>query len=205
MKLAAEDFIYPEHLPPAEVIRRIKTIFGLSDERERLLNEKDKFYNHLHREAWIYQVNPFWLLVSLQREQSLLGNDGRAATDRAWSHALGVVGQQTAGTVNETWDGFSTQITMAARTTTWLAGISPVGAMGNPKLIPSARRWGTVTQKLRGGISVDLLDLAGKPVGSKFCKTMESYVQTAYTPRADKDMEIENGLLAEQFVRPYWK
>lgn len=205
MNLTADDFRYPEHLAPALVIDFIKNVFMQSDERAILLDPRHDTYNLLHRVSWIHMINPIWLLVSLQREQSLLGYDGRAASDRAWSRALGVVGQHTAGTANETWDGLETQLLMCARTTAWLAGIGSEDYFGNLKLRPSARRWGTMAQKLRGGISVDLLDLQGKPVGSKFCSTMEEYVQTAYTPRADKDMVIENGELAERFVRPYFK
>ncbi len=205
MKLTAAEFDYDESVLPAQTIARIRNVFDQSDEVKVLQDQKHKTYNHLHRQCWIYQVHPIPVLTSMQREQSLLGNDGREASDIAWSHALGVVGQHTAGQSNQTWDGLENQITMCVRSIAWLGGIGVDEAFGNKKLWPSSKRWGCAEQRFRGGLMVDLLNLDGSLNRRQFCKTRESYILLRYTPRADKDMEEENGILAGQFVRPFYQ
>lgn len=75
---------------------------------------------HIALQCRTWNVNPWWLLVSGQREQSVLGKpalDKKAAD--AW---LGVVGQDVGRTTNPGYYGVYTQVARACEVTAWLLG-----------------------------------------------------------------------------------
>lgn len=206
--LADRHLQYPESMPAADVVAAIRRVLDGSDEA-LLKDPRLDWENYIHRVCWIHQVHPFQPLLALQREQGLVANDKRPASERAWDLAAGVVGQHTPGQSNSLWNGLATQILLSVRTTAWLGGIGPEAAFGNPRLRPTAHRWypGVNSQN---GMVLSLLNLDGTVNRKHTCCSAMEYVELAYTPDArlasDGRLKVRvlNAEVFEQHIQPRW-
>lgn len=207
--LTDKEFIYPFHLESREVIRRINNVLGQSDEVGVLLDPKLDLGNFVHRCAFLAGLHPFMLLIGLQREQSLIANNGVAATDRQWSRAVGVVGQHTAGTANDTWDGLPNQILLASRSLAWVGGLRPKAwhEYGDG-LYPTASRW-TESDEAACAKVMDLLNDDGSFARKHVCKSRVEYAEMAFTPSTnmkgpDLKIRADNYFIFEKYIMPLW-
>ena len=198
MMLEDGHIYYPEHLPAADVVRRIAKVLAQSDERAVWLDDRLDLPNFIQRCAWNYGVHPIWVLVSLQREQSLVADNGKAADARAWSRALGVVGQHTPGQANSLWDGLPNQIMLCCRSTAWLAGIGARELFGyRAGLWPTAIRW-TEEDTVKCAKNISLLNLDGSFHKTYTCKSVAEYVQYGYTPK--ESVLAENAAILDRYI-----
>lgn len=144
-----------------------------------------------------WNVSPFWLLVSAQREQSVLGTPGmeeaalkgdydEAAPNRdsrkleakelaAW---LGAVGQDIGRTKLPGWTGVYMQVERLADITAWAMGVEP------SEKWPEYLRTRKTVPRYNPGLKVDVTT-TGNPRDPKIqhpvCSRGE-YVQLCYTP-----------------------
>lgn len=196
---------FPEHLPPAEVVQRIKQVLAQSDE-SLLQDPRLDWENFIHRVCWLYKVHPFMPLIALQREQSLLADNNEAATDRAWSRAAGVVGQHVPGTANALWDGLPNQLMLSVRVTAWLAGFGTAESFGaNSRLWPTVPRWTGEAKVL------NLLNPDGSFCRKHVCQDEMEYAELAYTPDARVNangvlkVRAVNWEVFSKYVNPAWE
>lgn len=179
--LTDDHIYYPEGVAPDVVVSKIRAVLAQSDEA-LLLDPLLDLDNFIHRVCWTYGVHPIWVLLSLQREQSLIADNDSPATERAWSRATGVVGQHTPGQANKLWDGLPNQILLSARSAAWLAGIGPNENFGyRSGLWPSAERWTKQNADLCQK-RVALLHPDGSFHKWFMCQSVAQYVQYGYTP-----------------------
>lgn len=186
----------------ADIIRRIRDTLEQSDE-QFLLDPRLDLDNFIHRTCWYVGVHPIWTLISLQREQSLIADNGTKASDHAWSRATGVVGQHLPGTANSSWDGLPNQILLTARTAAWLGGIGMRWGFGYREgLWPSASRWNDVNiaecQKV-----TTLLKLDGSTDKTHICNSRMEYVEYGYTP--SEGVREANWKIYEKYIKPFWE
>lgn len=173
--------LYDRTIPAADQVARIKACLEASPNAAKLLDETEDWPNYIHRTCWIHEVGPLWILVSMQREQSLLANVARPGS---WDRALGVTGQDAAGMANPLWTGLPTQILMAVRSIAWSMGFAHPERFGPPALQPSWPRFrgGRANPVLLyGPDSKPLRDGAGQKV-FQGCQTPWEYAQYTFTP-----------------------
>lgn len=195
MRLEDKHLVYDESIPPAEQLRRIKFVMENSASGVELLMAGMGIPELVHRCCWMFGVSPLWVLVSLQRERSILG---RLASSTDLDYACGVTGQDGPGMANPLWKGLGTQVYMSARTIAWLAGIGKPEAFGyRPGLWPSEKRWEPVDAI--HGKPVNLLDT---PPSIHTARSRAEYAQLAFTPHI-KVLDTNGEILAEQ-VLPLW-
>ena len=193
---------FPEHLDKSDIIRRIRETLEQSDEKF-LLDPKLDLENYIHRTCWYYGIHPIWTLVALQREQSLIADNGVLASDHAWSRATGVVGQHLPGTSNSSWDGLPNQILLTARTAAWLAGVGTRWLFGyRVGLWPSAARW-TDADTAVCKKNCTLLKLDGTLDKTHDCHSRMEYVEYGYTP--SEHVRAANWKIYEKYIKPFWE
>ncbi len=182
----------------AAIISKIRAVLAATDEAF-FIDPRCVWENAIHRLCWNQGLHPAMVLVALARERSLLGHNNGQATEMDWKRAAGVVGQQTPGTSNSTYDGVPAQLIMCVRSLAWLAGIGMKANFGyRPGLWPSAERWQGMPTQVR------LLNLDGTFAKMQRCETAFAHVSWTYTPNVTKDMPAENEKLHAQFVAPYF-
>jgi hypothetical protein len=187
--LLDEHIKYDESILATEQLRRIKHILGSSKSGVELCINGYGIPELIHRTCWHFGVSPLWLLVSLQRERSILG---KLADSDDLNIACGVTNQDEPGMANPLWSGLATQIFMCAKSAAWLGGIGSDDAFGyRDGLWPSAPRWPRFRM-------VDLKE----PQMSHVCGTMAEYVQLSYTPHYPV-LEANSKILNEQIL-PLW-
>ncbi len=178
------------------IIASIREVLSKSDEAF-LLDPRLDLENFIHRNCWLAGIHPAVPLVALQREQGLLGKDGVAASERAFSRATGWVGQHLPGTASVNWDGLTLQIQLCIRSAAWHGGIGDKAAFGyRPGLWPTSRRW------QGAAMNVDLLNLDGSFNRKQLCMDPMTYVDWVYTPNALKNVPAENDQHFERYVKP---
>lgn len=177
-------FLYPDNLPPAVVVAMIQTVLNRAPANQDVWqNPGRRIANVIYRWCEEWGVNPAWVLVGLQRERGLYT---KPATAHDFDFALGFVGKDGPGTVNELWNGLEQQIILCARGTGWLMG------RGNnygwrPGLAPTVRRWVPGQPQHIQLLGDDHLPAKG-PDGillpSHLCADLAEWVQLSYTPHA---------------------
>ena len=187
-------FNYPEEVSPQDMVNRIAWVLkGAEANQDVWQDQRMDWANFIQRESWKKGVNPAWVLVSLQRERSLLGQKGE---DHDFDFAQGVVGQDSPGSVNERWNGLPTQIMLSVECAAWLGGIGLSSNFGyRPGLWPTQPRWPY-------GKVVKLYDSDHKPIGFHNCLSLEEYVQLSFTPH----LEVIgiNANIYERWVKPFF-
>ena len=174
--LADRHVLYPDTLDFAEVVALCqRTIDGFKANRSAWLDERMDWENFIPLVCLEYGVNPGWVFTCMQRERSLLGKE---ATDRDFDFALGVVGQDGPGTVNERWNGLPSQILRAVRLSAYWAGTW------------KPRRKGLEPSKEAVFVDgcpnpVDMLDKIGRPIGAYNVKDKAEYIQLQFTPHME--------------------
>lgn len=159
-----------------EVVAKCQaTIVAFKANKAFWLDEAEDWENFFALVGLEYGVNPGWLFTCVQRERSLAGKE--ADSVKSFDYAAGVVGQDGPGTVNATWNGFSSQVIRAARITAWHASSNwtPRRAGLEPSSLP---RWRESAPNY-----VTLLDDSGKPIGMHYsCATRSELAQLRFTP-----------------------
>ncbi len=203
MRLANEHFIFQEDLTPAETIRRIGAVLANPALKNKgiWLDERMDWENFIFWTALEYWINPIWLLVSLQRERSLFGQEG---DEKDFDFAQGFVGKHSPGTLNETWNGLPSQLQLAARASSWSLGLRPMESFRRGSLkgnLPSWKRWQD------GGIEIELYsDTTFKAVSKHFAGTRAEYVQLVFTPTANWERLLDtNGAIFEKWIAPFYR
>lgn len=202
MRLTDNHFLYPDNVEPAALIQCIQNVLDNPAVKNKGVwrDERYDWENALCFESMDAWVNPIWLLVSLQRERSLFGQEG---DEKDFDFAQGVVGQHAPGTRKETWNGLPAQLKLSLRTASWAMGQRPEvcfrrGSMAGK--VPQHKRW------TAGGVEIDLYsDTTYKPVGKHLCKTMAEYVQLVFTPTENWEKLLDlNGSIYEKWVLPFY-
>jgi len=171
--------LYPDTLDPRDIVSRVRACLAKAEyNKDVWCDPRMDWQNYIQRVCWEYGIHPAMVLVSLQRERSLFGQQ---ADERDFDFALGVVGQDAPGTTNERWNGLPNQILLGARTMAWLAGIGPEANFGfRPGLYPNAARW------VDGGPNEVKLYTAYKWDGRLHPATTRSeYAQLCFTPHLE--------------------
>lgn len=138
------------------------------------LDEKHDWCNAFALAGMEYGVNPGWLLTCAQRERSLAGSPG---IGNSFRYALGVVGQDGPGTAFPRYNGFPSQVTRAARITTW-----HLGTDWQPRragLVPSHEpRWNPAGKNF-----ITLKDDLGQDIPvPHLCSSRAELAQLRFTP-----------------------
>ncbi len=171
--------LMPEEVNAADMVEKIRlTLAGAKANKAVWADACMDWENFIFRACLEWGVNPGWVLMSFQRERSLLG---QVADERDFDFAQGVVGQDGPGTVNKRWNGLPNQIFLSARTVGWLSGRgSNFGYRSG--LQPSAQRWtGTYHRN-----TVRLYGTDNKPTADlHICKTVAEFVQLSFTPHLE--------------------
>jgi hypothetical protein len=119
-----------------------------------------------------WNINPWWLLVSAQREQSTLGGEPmRPEAMNAW---LGVVGQDVGRSANPGYYGIFPQVARCVEISAWLLGKEP------PEHWPAYARTRKEAKRWRVGLKIPI-EKDGKPFDYLPVSAGE-YLQLAYTP-----------------------
>lgn len=169
--------LYPDRLDPADVVARVRACLeGAEANRVLLLDPGMDWQNFIHRVCFEYGVHPIMPLIAMQRERSLLGQPADA---KDYDFALGVVGQDAPGTVNERWNGLPTQIFLGIRAMAWLGNIGPLANFGwRPGIAPSKPRWSD-----KGPNEIQLYSETSTEAGVPYrCSDRTRYVQLSFTP-----------------------
>ncbi len=175
MPLLDKHILYPDDLAPAEVVAKIQAVLRRAKANQDLwLDEKMDWENFIFRAAFEWGVNPAWILVSLQRERSLFGQEGDA---HDFDFAEGFVGRDEPGTTNERWNGLPTQIFLAARGTGWLTGRGESFGWREGLRSKGVARW----QPGRAN-KVQLFNDDHSNGENHLCTTVAEFVQLSYTP-----------------------
>lgn len=133
-------FIYPHNLDPDAVCTKIEAVLARSKNADVLADERWGLANGIARWCREYDFGPAWVLISLQRERSLLGLKATDVHD--YLYALGYVGQDGPGTKNPRWNGLIPQTWLCVHQSAWLAGFGSGDQYGVLQQIrPEARRW----------------------------------------------------------------
>jgi hypothetical protein len=197
LNLTEAQLVYPDHLAPEDVVRRIGACLeGAEANGDVLLHPGLKWQNFIHRVCFEYGLHPVMPLVALQRERSLLGHE---ANTRDYDFALGVVGQDAPGTSNERWNGLPNQLFLGIRSMAWLANIGPTSNFGwRPGIAPSKRRW------INGASNfVQLFTDACQPGEHHLCADRAEYVQLCYTPHLA--VLGTNGAIYDRWLKRHWE
>lgn len=174
------EFIWPSGESFYTMVSKVQACLQQSPTLKPLCDDaRWRLHTFLTRTCQEYNVHPIWLLVSLQRERSVL----RASDpqQRDFDFATGFVGSDAPGTVNSAWNGLTNQIWRCARHTGWFAGNGPNEAYGwSKELWPSQARW-----------SGKPLEVPIQGQGPYLCKSLAEYIQLLYTDHLDvvKDNE----------------
>lgn len=192
MKLTLDWLKYDESVPPLEQVRRIRSVLEHSKSASMFTMSGFEWDKFIHRTCWHWGVHPAWPLVSLQREQSILG---KGMTPSSMMLACGVTNQDEAGSANPLWNGLPTQLWMTCRLMSWYLNLAPDDAFGYRKgLWPTCARWrwfnGAILGRKCDGLDYKTADPA-------------EWAQLMYTPHL-KVLET-NGEALEDFVAPYWR
>ncbi len=145
-------FIYPHELSHDEVCARIDAILARSPNAHARFDEATQTFfpglcdplqgltHGIWRWCYEYDLNPAWVMISLQRERSLLGKKADGIHD--FLYAFGYVGQDGPGTRNERWNGLTPQAWLCIHQSAWIAGFGSIDAYGvKENLHPTAARW----------------------------------------------------------------
>ncbi len=187
MALEDKHILYPDHLVPPDVVARIQAVLNRAKANKAIwLDEKMDWENFIFRTCFEWGINPAWVLVSLQRERSLFGQEG---DERDFDFAQGFVGQDAPGTANTRWNGLPTQIFLAARGAGWLSGRGE-GFGWRPGLRSAGvRRWQEGkenTVQLLGADHQAAKDpKTGKVLPPHVCGSVAEYIQLMYTPHLE--------------------
>jgi hypothetical protein len=176
LHLTDPQMVYPEHLPPDEVVKRITAVLAASKNAGVFLNPALGLANGIHRAAFHFGVSPLIPLMAFEREQSLL-TQVRDPLSEAWQHACGVVGQDGPGTVNHRWDGLMTQIFLVCMLHAWYMGIGPDQNFGYRQGL-----WPTAAGRWERNTSVMILDENHKSKALHLCDCAAEYAQLTFTP-----------------------
>lgn len=202
-RLNESHFIFPDNLTPISVIGMIKNVLNSDDvQNKEIWNDpKMDWANYIYWVSLEYWINPIWILVSLQRERSLLGKHGE---ERDFDFAQGFVGQHGPGTKSESWDGLPSQIQLSARCSSWSLGRRPTESFRRGShlgILPSWSRWNG------SGIEIDLYsDKTFQPIKKKLICDVAEYVQLVFTPTEQWERLLDiNGSIYEKWINPYWK
>lgn len=191
MRFTDKHLFYDESLSPEQQLQAIKRVLDRSKSGVELMIHGYGIAELIHRACWHFGVSPLWILVSIQRERSILG---QLADSTDLMYACGVVNQDEAGTANPLWLGLATQIFMGARTAAWLAGIGPQEAFGYRKgLWPTPGRWGMTDSLL--GKKIELRT----PRTTVRASSASEYMQLSYTPHLD--VLTTNGNILESILQ----
>ncbi len=166
-------FLWPKDYPWIDMAEKVRKCLAQSGSLGPLCDDpRGRLHTYISRVCLEWGIHPIWVLVSLQREQSLLGKEPRP--DRALDLACGFVGSDAPGTVNPAWNGLHNQIWRCARHSAWYAGVTPRELYGYESgLWPTAGRWpGSRSLKIDHG---KLL---------RECRSMGEFVQFTYTPHS---------------------
>jgi hypothetical protein len=180
---------YPAGMSSQDVITKITDIL-FNCPGAFLLKSSGIFWpNYIKRICSHFGVHPAWPIISLQREQSLLGNPNLESLKRA----CGFVGQDNPGTANKTWDGLPTQLFLCVRNMAWYMGETPDTLFGaTPDQWPSGiHRWG-LNDAEGSGYPVMLYDT--EPPQRRPTSKQEEFCQLTYTPHL-KVLETNDNLL----------
>lgn len=208
MILTAQHLPYPRHLEGADVAARIRACLAQSDEA-LLKDSRCDWENFIMRECKEKDVHPMWPLITLQKEQGLLSNDGKVASQSAWDHAAGVVGQHTVGSAIPTADGLASQLKLCIRLYAWHGGTRAVdGAFGLERTDrPPMARWSGKP------MPVELLGLRKGANGKEeayrmrtiICNDAAEYAMWIFTPNGQENVPAMNADVAEKRVLPFFQ
>jgi hypothetical protein len=123
----------------------------------------------------LWNVNPWWVVVSGQREQSTFKTDPMAFTRSARVAWLGFVGQDVGRIVRPGYYGVYTQVERCVAQTAWMMGIEP------DEKWPAYERRAKVVDRYYPGLIANI----GGSVGVRTFHDMGEYVQLAYTPHLE--------------------
>lgn len=195
--LSEVHLLYPDHLPPALVAEKVRACLeGAEANRLLLLDPGMDWHNFIHRACFEYGVHPIMPLVAMQRERSLLGQPADA---RDYDFALGVVGQDAPGTVNERWNGLPTQIFLGVRSMAWLANIGPGANFGwRPGISPTKRRWSNTEEN-----NVRLYTSDNREGELYRCADRAVYTQLCFTPHLE--VLDTNWNIYCRWLRKHWE
>jgi len=121
-----------------------------------------------------WNINPAWVMVSAQREQSTLTTpaaDFKRSARAAW---LGFVGQDVGRTTKPGYYGVYTQVERCCEQTAWLHGTEANGKW--PPYLRAAKE----SRRFYPGVSLNI-ERNGSPV-KYYPKDAGEYVQLKYTP-----------------------
>jgi hypothetical protein len=169
------DFKYPDGASWQEMAGKVAACLKALSPTLALLVDDPKWHihNYIARICLEYGIHPIWILVSLQRERSVL--QGAEPTAQDFNLACGFVGSDAPGTLNPAWNGLANQIWRCARHSAWYGALAPKACFGYeigiwPK---QARRWDDWHEK------TPEIEIDGKPHA---CATRAEYIQLSYTP-----------------------
>lgn len=187
MQLEEKHILYPEDLAPLDVCNRIRRVLAAAPANQDVwADPRMDWGNFIQRECWIMGVHPIWPLVSLQRERGLFGKAGAA---RDFDFAQGVVGQDEAGTLNETWNGLPTQVVMGIRSLAWSCNIGMRGNFGyRAGLWPGWQRWVDGAQN-----TVQLYNEKHEKTQLYLCQNRAQFGQLKFTPHLDV-LDVNGGI-----------
>jgi hypothetical protein len=196
--LEEKHFFWPSEMDSAAVRDKIALVLENSANAVVLGDDAFDWANLIHRTCFHFGINPVWVLISLQREQSLLG---KRAVDYAYKVATGFTGKDSAGQTNSLWNGLATQIFMCAKNTAWYAGIGPDTNFGHDSSLwpRSIHRWERGEDE--NGYAIMLYD---KPIPAvKTIYTLPEYCQLRYTPHISV-LETNFSIFRDFVERPFY-
>lgn len=173
---------YGDSLRPA--IEELTPLFrrsALADYVDLETNPAGDIVEHIALVCREWNVNPWWLVISGQREQSIFGSGvALNAAKLAW---LGFVGQDVGRSSLPGYYGVFTQVERCVPQSAWLLGQHPRIAW------PDYVRAGKTTQRFQPGIRIKVeqshLDgnkIVPGPWEIMTIQTAADYLQLAYTP-----------------------
>lgn len=206
MLLTDDHFAFPEDTAPADVIRSIEAVFSNPELKNKgvWLDERMDWANFIYWMADEYWISPIPLLISLQRERSLFGDDG---SEKDFDFAQGFVGQHSPGTRNETWNGLPAQLALAARGMAWSFGKRPAESFrrgGIHGKLPQWDRWNwngpaPEIQLYRNVAPYDV-------VAKHKAQSAAEHVQLIFTPSENwQDVLERNAEIFQKWIAPFWR
>ena len=185
---------YPKNLDGIDIIQRIDKI--LSNCQGALIFNRPGMYwaNYIKRICSHFGVHPAWPLISLQREQSLLGNPNQDGL----IFACGFVGQDIPGTSNKTWDGLATQLFLNVKNMSWYMGETSRELFGaNLEQWPNdIHRW--TTEDAINGYPQMLYDT--NPPQRRLTTDQAEFCYLTYTPHIE--VLQTNQVLLDKWIKP---
>lgn len=179
MTLDDRHFVWPDGMKPADMAAGVRAVLAAAPaNRELWLDPRMDWENFITRACFEWGVSPIPVLISLQRERSLLT---QPATERDFDFATGMVGQDMPGTAHPGWNGLPLQIFLAARTFAWLGNIGQRANFGyRVGLWPAEDRFSFLVEN-----QVKLYNDKHELTEIYKTRSQAEYVQLKYTPHRE--------------------